>query len=405
MNLFEKYPNNSMLHSKIEETIKFSLRHGGEEVIDEIMYKTQLIKYILTLNTPEKRDYIFEATHNTITNGHFAFLISLSNELIRIAKDNVEIQNTLESIPEWAAFQEGKLKERNDLLEGPLGGRDPRAKIDSPFDDNDFLGRFKGFKPVPFDSIKNRRKNMASKQDDEVEQETEEEEDEDEEKLDFDEINQYYEDNDEVVELDMKDLEKPIFASKSNSKDTLGDIIAQTDDIEEIDGSPGFQMSDFSKSTSSRYDTIEMDDEDDAEEKGLEWSLDPVDRENDDEKLIDDNIADVAMEFIIGQRQKRKHKKNQETFMDSKRKEFDLDDELLFGSKKDKELNSDLKELKEYDDFGIFDGEDNQDDTPDFEIENEEKEDETAETKEFYDTNYWKDPYANHFKLEDLLQE
>lgn len=406
-----------MLHSKIEETIKFSLKNGGEEIVEEIMYKTQLIKYILELNSPEKRVYTYDVSQNTITKGHFAFLINLSNDLVNIAKENSEIQNTLESIPEWTAYQEGLLKERNDILEGPLGGRDPRTKIESPFDDNDFLGRFKGFKPVPFDSIKSRRKKMASKQDDEVEQETEEEEDEDEEKLDFDEINQYYDDDDEdeddddeVIELDMKDLERPDFSWKGN-KDSLGDIICQTDDIEEIEGSPGFKLGAFTTGTSSRYDTIEVDDGDDADEKGLEWSIDPVRRESDDEKLIDDNIVDVAMEFIVGQRQKRKHKKYQDIFKDPKSKEFDLDDELLFGPKKEKELNSDLNEFKEeYDEFGILGLEEDLENTPEFESEDDQIEDKgiednAAEDKEFYDTNYWANPYDSHFKLNDLLQE
>jgi len=158
LNLFQKYPNNSMMHSKIEEIITFSLKTGGEEIVEEIMHKNQLINYIIELTDPNENNILFEATTNTIHQGYFAHIINISNELVKIAKDNVEIQNTLDSIPEWTNFQEGILKERNDLLEGDLGGRDPRAKPESPFDDKDFLGRFKGFKPVPFASIKNRRK-------------------------------------------------------------------------------------------------------------------------------------------------------------------------------------------------------------------------------------------------------
>lgn len=217
-----------MLHSKIEEIIKFSLKNGGEEVIEELMYRCQLIKHILDLSTPEKRELVFESTQNKTTKGYFAFIISISNELIKLSNENSEIQNTLESIPEWHKFQEGLLKQQNDLLIGPLGGRDPRTKIDSLFDDNDFLGRFKGFKPVPFDSIKNRRKNMNRKQEDEVEQETEEEEDEDEDKLDFEDINKYYEDNDELIELDLQESSKPDF-SKTSIKDKNTDRYATID--------------------------------------------------------------------------------------------------------------------------------------------------------------------------------
>lgn len=199
--LFDKYSNNSMLHSKIEEIVKFSLKYGGNEIIEEIIYKAQLIKHILDLSEESKCTMAYATTQNIIKKGYFAHLINISNDLVKQAKDEPEISNTLESIPEWSRFQEGKLKQSNDVLEGPLGGRDPRTKIESLFDDNNFLGRFKGFKPVPFDSLKNRRKNMPSKIDKDTEQECEEEEEEDEDKLDFDDINQYYEDNDEVIEV------------------------------------------------------------------------------------------------------------------------------------------------------------------------------------------------------------
>lgn len=247
MNLFEKYPNNSMLHSKLEEIIKLALKFGGDEIVEEIMYKCQLINYLLDLTSADKCKLTFDATQNTTFHGHFAFMISISNELIKLAKDNTEINNTLESIPEWQKFQEGKLKEQNDKLVGPLGGRDPRTKIDALFDDGDFLGRFKGFKPVPFDSIINRRKNLSKKQDDEVEQETEEEEEEAEDNLEYEDINQYYEDNDEMVELDLKDMNKPNFSKTSHQKDTLGDIISK---------------SRCKQGSTDRYATIDMDDDD-----------------------------------------------------------------------------------------------------------------------------------------------
>ena len=233
---------------------------------------------------------------------------------------------------------------------------------------------------------------MAKNQDDEVEPETEEEEQE-EENLDFDEINKYYEDDEdnEEVEIDLEGIERPDFSKTSTKNDALGDLISQT-----------------KKESGGRYDTIELDEEDDCDKKGLEWSIDAVEREQDDEKMIDESIADVAMEFIVGQRQRRKHKKNQENFKETNRKEFDLPDELLFGSKKPKPLNKDLEDLKEYDEFALpdLDGEESP------EIQNaspqEKKEpetDNTTEAKEYYDTNYWQDPYASSFKIEDLLQE
>lgn len=213
--LFEKYPNNCMLHSKIEEIVSFSLKHGGIDIIEEIIYKAQLIKHILELSTTEKQSMTYKTTQNKWSYGFVPYIINIANELVKQAKTEAEISNTLESIPEWGKFQEGILKSKNDVLVAPLGGRDPRTKIDSLFDDNDFLGRFKGFKPVPFESIKNRRKNMK-KNEIEMEQETEEEEEDDEDKLEMEDINQYYIDNDEVIELDLKDTPDHVFSKSSN---------------------------------------------------------------------------------------------------------------------------------------------------------------------------------------------
>ena len=41
-----------------------------------------------------------------------------------------------ESIPEWKIFEEGFLKQKNDELITPLGGKDPKIKIESLFDEN-----------------------------------------------------------------------------------------------------------------------------------------------------------------------------------------------------------------------------------------------------------------------------
>lgn len=323
--LFEKYPNNSMLHSKIEEIVRFSLKTGGAEIIEEIMYKAQLVRYILELGTTDKKDMTFEVTRNKTSQGFFAFLVNISNDLVKQAKDEQEISNTLESIPEWCRFQEGKLKERNDVLIAPLGGRDPRTRIDSLFDDNDFLGRFKGFKPVPFDSIKNRRKNLK-KVEDEVEQETEEEEEEDEDKLDMEDINQYYEDNDEVIELDLGEARKADF-SKTAKKDSLGEMMGR---YGEKDRYATIDMDE--DEVEIRDDEYDDDEEDDGQNNNLEWKIDPVNKETDDEKLIDDHIVDVAMEFIRGKNKNRSHRNSCVQWNKNKR-EFDPNDELIVESK------------------------------------------------------------------------
>ena len=42
-----------------------------------------------------------------------------------------------ESIPEWKMFEEGYLKQKNDELLEPLGGKNPKLQIESLFDEND----------------------------------------------------------------------------------------------------------------------------------------------------------------------------------------------------------------------------------------------------------------------------
>ena len=281
LSLFEAFPNNSMLHSKIEEIIKFSLKNGGDEIIEEIMYKTQLIKYILDLSRDEKKQLTFTTTQNQICHGYFAYVINIANELLKLSLENSEISNTLESIPEWGKFQKGLLKEHNEVLEGPLGGRDPRTKIESLFDDNDFLCRF--------DSIKKRRNQINNKVEDEIEQEQEheEEEEEEEDKLQFEDINRYFDDG---AEQDDEQIDHP-----KGRYDTI-DIDDEDMDIE-------------------GEDYIE-DEEDDVNQKGLEWQIDPVRKESDDEKLIDENIADVAMEFIQHRRNKKRNELNSDLQID-----------------------------------------------------------------------------------------
>ena len=175
----------------------------------------------------------------------------------------------------------------------------------------------------------------------------------------------------------------------------------------------------------NRYDTIDLDDddaveidsdeydddEDDVNNKNLDWKIDCVGKEVDDEKLIDDNIADVAMEIIMGHKKGRGHKKNQEQITESKRKEFDPNDDLIsafFQDKTDKlktqnensqKLNHDLLEIRDYEDDKSLD------EQKDSVQEDDENEDDVTESDQYYDNNYWQNPYASNFKIEDLLLE
>jgi len=93
---------------------------------------------ILSLTEPNKWDL---RLHSAVT-----FLIELAN-LIKQSEDP-EILAMKESIPEWKQFEEGFLKLKNDELITPLGGKDPKLKIESLFDENNEF-KFQGFKQVP----------------------------------------------------------------------------------------------------------------------------------------------------------------------------------------------------------------------------------------------------------------
>lgn len=101
--------------------------------------------------------------------------------------------------------------------------------------------------------------------------------------------------------------------------------------------------------------------------------------------------------------------------MDSKKKEFDPDDMLLkINTNKDglkqEDLNNDLKEISEYENVGLPKLTDHKA-SPEMKerLEKVEKNGsenaDSDEKKDFYDSEYWKNPYTNNFKLEDLLQE
>ena len=109
------------------EILTIGLKSGNKEIIESILYKADLVKIILSINEPDKWDFW---NHSSVS-----FLIQLAN-LIKTSEDP-EILAMKESIPEWKQFEEGYLKAKNDELVAPLGGKDPKLKIESLFDEND----------------------------------------------------------------------------------------------------------------------------------------------------------------------------------------------------------------------------------------------------------------------------
>ena len=136
--------------------------------------------------SPKEHLFSFE-NESTTHQSYYPFLIDLANYLVKLTKRDdeaikAEIQSMIDSTPEWASFESQVLTSENELAKQPLGGKDPRMKIESLFDD-DQGGMFKGFKD--FKPVKTQDIPLP-------EGEESEEEDKD---LDEEDFEKYFEDN------------------------------------------------------------------------------------------------------------------------------------------------------------------------------------------------------------------
>ena len=98
----------------------------------------------------------------------------------------------MESTPEWGKFENDVLSKQIEVLKQPLGGKDPRVKIESLFDDEagGIIKDFQGFKPVNVPAEQElKAENESSSSSEEQEQEEEERD------LDEEDFDKYFDDN------------------------------------------------------------------------------------------------------------------------------------------------------------------------------------------------------------------
>ena len=144
---FEHYPFHNILHAKVTEIFTVALDKNYEKTIDHLLYKTSLIKDILEISK-EQSQYVFQGTGNKMSNGYMCFVRKLANKLVEMQKKNNEVNNCLESIPEWGEYFENDLKPMNLLESKPLAS-DPRKKGGNNSDDDlDFFFKLKSFNPT-----------------------------------------------------------------------------------------------------------------------------------------------------------------------------------------------------------------------------------------------------------------
>ena len=142
--LFWIYPDNSLLHLKLEGIIKTALSSNPKELAEIVIVDSGLLKAILSL--PENEDFWrFHYPNADVTchQGFYAFFITLSDFLQKM--ESPDVRGILDSIPEWTSFKEGMLKERLELNSQNLCSNPKEDISDCIFK----LDQIKELKPVP----------------------------------------------------------------------------------------------------------------------------------------------------------------------------------------------------------------------------------------------------------------
>ena len=88
-----------------------------DSVVNHFLYQTNLIRRILETNLSSQLQF----SRGAVFKGFLVFLRKIANKLVEMQKANEEIASFLDSIPEWAEYQEGELKRINELESRPLG--------------------------------------------------------------------------------------------------------------------------------------------------------------------------------------------------------------------------------------------------------------------------------------------
>lgn len=103
----------------------------------------------------------------------------IANKIVELKKDNEEISNFLEAIPDWDDYYQNELEKINQIESKPLAA-DPRSK-DASHDDDYFVFNF-------ISKLKGSKKKNENNDDNNNDNEEEEEEEDGEEKVTTEEI-------------------------------------------------------------------------------------------------------------------------------------------------------------------------------------------------------------------------
>lgn len=131
---------------KVSDIFSHALDKNYEQTIEHLLYKTNLIKDILEISK-DKAVFTYKDSGNHSTYGYMCFVRKLANKLVEMQQSNTEVNNCLESIPEWKEYEEQILKPTTEREKKPLAS-DPRNKPSKDEDDLEFFFRLKSFNPT-----------------------------------------------------------------------------------------------------------------------------------------------------------------------------------------------------------------------------------------------------------------
>ncbi|CDW85807.1 UNKNOWN [Stylonychia lemnae] len=284
---FDHYPFHNVLHQKVTEIFSLALEKNNESVINHLLYQTSLVKKILDTSR-EGGIHVFMGTGQRVNRGYMAFMRKLANKIDELSKKNEEVQNFLESIPEWTEFHQNILTVINLIESKPLAS-DPRKKQTSSSDDYfDILYKIK--------DARSGFQNKSKKQQEQNEKPEEEDEEEPDMIDDKDDDNE----NKKKSENENENEGKTNSNSDNNAFDQNKDLYFNSDLAKNIGR---YGRNNRIKNQDYQQFQKEEDDDDDDDFQRLIYKDDDDDDQNGDNKQ--DN-GDLAQYFSNGDDQTQK---------------------------------------------------------------------------------------------------
>jgi len=120
MTAFEIHEWNNMLHLKVSNILLYILDNWYNELREHLLNKVELVKRLICMGDDSK--VYFKGSSRSANKGSFAYVYKLSMTLIQFARTNKEIEQHLNSTPDWERFRQEIIKPTENIILKPLGG-------------------------------------------------------------------------------------------------------------------------------------------------------------------------------------------------------------------------------------------------------------------------------------------